>query len=140
MRDPGYKTICDRCSQGTWYDSERPCTRYYFAHCPTCGQTIDKTKPCGGTLRVIDHSDLAAAFRPYYTSGRRIKVRMADGEELTGTVSRTTGWRPSYMLMRRSSDSGSSYLLSDKDIPIATLVGRKYIQTYYPMVTDGTMK
>ena len=57
---------------------------------------------------------LAHKFRPYFR-GRRIKVRFTCGTVKSGTVSGTTGWRPSLMLMLTKRSIGSSWLLSDAD-------------------------
>ena len=45
----------------------------------------------------------------------RIKVRFSYGEEKWGYVALTTGWQPSFMLMRAITQHGSSDLLGDKD-------------------------
>jgi hypothetical protein len=70
-------------------------------------------------------STLAKKFIQYYESGERIKVCTCE-ETLTGTVGVTTGWRPSFLLMRRRSDYGSSWLLGEKDSILAVKRGRKY--------------
>lgn len=68
-----------------------------------------------------DYSNIAQKFSYYYNKNIRIKVGFCDNngkvyKTKTGTVSMTTGWKPSLMLMLRKNSSGSSYLLSDKDI------------------------
>lgn len=70
-------------------------------------------------------SDLSSKFSPYFR-GPRIKVRFSHGEVKTGTVSGTTGWRPSLMLMLTSRSMGSSYLLSDDDEIIGVKYGKGY--------------
>ena len=59
-------------------------------------------------------ASLSAKFRPYFR-GERIKVRFSHGEVKTGTVSGTTGWQPSLMLMLTSRSLSSSHLLGDSD-------------------------
>lgn len=130
MRDPMYKTVCDRCYQGTWYESEGPCRRSAPKREP-CGHYVGREGPCGGTLRVIDRSALASHFARYYESGQRIRVRFKGGGTLTGTVSKTTGWKPSYMLMLRSDSTGSPFLLGADDAVEAVKVGSKYVRTHY---------
>lgn len=130
MKDPMHKTVCDRCYRGTWYETERPCHMSRPTYCPTCHQATGD-EPCGGTLRVIDRSTLAPQFAGYYESGDRIRVRFAGGEELTGTVGKTSGWRPAYMLLRRSSDTGSMYLLHADDQVVAVKRGRQYVSTVW---------
>lgn len=73
----------------------------------------------------FDDSDLDPRFIPFYQTGQRIKVETL-GKEVTGTVSMTTGWRPSFLLMRRSSDHGSIYLLGPSDTILAKQVGKAY--------------
>jgi hypothetical protein len=73
-------------------------------------------------------------FANAYTSGDRVRVRFGtgeDAEELTGTIGRTTGWRPCYLLMRRSSDTGSVYTIGLDDRIVAVKRGREYVQTYF---------
>ncbi len=74
----------------------------------------------------FDSTALAPQFVPHFNSGQRVRVRFSYGEEMTGRVSITTGWRPSFMLMRRSSDHGSSWLLGDNDRVVAVQHGRYY--------------
>lgn len=57
---------------------------------------------------------LSRKFAPYFR-GPRIKVRFSCGTIKSGTVSGTTGWEPSLMLMLTRRSTGSSWLLSDKD-------------------------
>lgn len=139
-RDPMHKTVCDRCGRGTWYETEGPC-RYEAApqHCPTCGQTKPYPETgwgaCPGTLRLIDRSALAPAFAGYYESGERIRVQHGDEEPRTGTVGKTTGWRPSYMLMANVRSMGSSDLLGPEDRVIAVKRGRTYLRTEYGRAT-----
>jgi hypothetical protein len=75
----------------------------------------------------FDPSELAAAqhFAPYLRSGLRLKVRNGDFER-TGTVGKTTGWRPAFLLMHRSSDHGSWDVLGPEDEIVATWDGRRY--------------
>lgn len=81
----------------------------------------------------FDSSKLAPQFWPFFRTGTRIRVnfgyRLADGswEELTGTVGITTGWRPTFLLMRRCTDRGSPWVLGVKDRIVAVKEGRKYI-------------
>lgn len=74
--------------------------------------------------------EAAGKFRRYFR-GPRIKVRTtyAGGEthERTGIVSVTTGWQPAFLLMHRSSDSGSWDLLGARDEIVAVQMGRTYV-------------
>jgi hypothetical protein len=66
--------------------------------------------------------DAAAQFVPYFGTGQRIRVTRDYGNESwtrTGRVSRTTGWRPAFLLMYRSNATGSSDVLSPEDQIVA---------------------
>ena len=80
----------------------------------------------------FDSTDLATQFARYFETGERIKVAFASSKgetylTLTGTVGVTTGWKPSFLLMRRSSDHGSPYLLGVNDRIVAVRRGRTYV-------------
>lgn len=75
----------------------------------------------------FDPSELTDKFVPYFDTGDRIKVHTSYGEDITGTVSTTTGWRPAFLLVRRSNAMGSSDLLSDRDTVVAVKRGRYYV-------------
>lgn len=145
-RDPNHTSVCLVCGQRTWYadvaitlpkDRDDSPNRPPFVTDPSRWEYGNRSHLHGapeGThnLRMIDKSGLAPAFTRYYGTGERIKVefRSAEGkvyETLTGTVGRTTGWRPVYLLMRRSNDFGSVYTLSDRDWVVAVQRGRKYV-------------
>lgn len=80
----------------------------------------------------FDGSDLYPQFRPFF-QGPRVRVRTTydNGEtyERTGRVSVTTGWRPAFILIHRSSDHGSSDLLGERDRVVAVQRGRQYVPT-----------
>ena len=74
---------------------------------------------------------LANKFIPYYCNGKRIKVKLdGSGEELTGTIGVTTGWRPVFLLMRKSTSISSPWTLSEKDEIVAVKQGNKYIKNF----------
>ena len=75
----------------------------------------------------FDPSNLAKKFRGYFESGARIKVKTSYGEEMTGTVGVTTGWRPVFLLMRTKRSMGSSITLSEKDEIVGIQFGKKYV-------------
>jgi hypothetical protein len=61
-----------------------------------------------------DPSDLAPQFIQYFHSDVRIKVDGPMGVR-TGTIGVTTGWRPVFLLMHRSSAHGSTDTLGRQD-------------------------
>ena len=63
----------------------------------------------------FDPSGLAVKFQHHFESGMRIRIRFSHGEEMTGTVGVTTGWKPSFLLMRTSRSLGSPWLLGRDD-------------------------
>jgi hypothetical protein len=74
----------------------------------------------------FNSSQLAGQFVRYFRTGERIKVRYCD-EDITGTVGITTGWKPCFLLMRRSNATGSSYCLSARDTILAVKRGNRYV-------------
>jgi hypothetical protein len=97
-----YKTVCDICGQKTWYETEQPCKRTIFSGCPKCGshENIDKPTQCTGTLRIIDTSDLDTRLDYYYQSHKRVEIEYASGETARGTIGKSTGWKPVYLLIK----------------------------------------
>jgi hypothetical protein len=76
----------------------------------------------------FDSSNLANNFVPYFESGQRIEVEFEGwGEEdkiQRGYVGVTTGWKPSFLLMRKSNSTGSDMLLKEKDKVLKTIPGK----------------
>lgn len=76
----------------------------------------------------FDDSTLAKGFIRYFNSGERIRVASPTGEwTRTGTVGVTTGWRPAFLLMHRSSDSGSSDVLHSDTVVTHVQRHGKYV-------------
>jgi len=73
----------------------------------------------------FDPSGLDPRFIRYFRTGQRIRVKTC-GMILTGTVSATTGWKPAFLLMRRSNSLGSPWTLGPQDELIAVKQGRRY--------------
>ena len=126
MATQEYTSVCDRCYAGTWYPGGDPCRMSYPVRCGECGHAKDEHRKCGGTLRAVDTSDLDPRFSRYHGTGVRIKVKWY-GETITGTVSRTTGWKPAYLLMPRSDSTGSPYILNAAATIVAVKRGDKYV-------------
>lgn len=74
----------------------------------------------------LDLSEIPDHFLPFFQTDARVKVELY-GEEVTGRVSITTGWRPALLLIRRSSSLGSSDLLRADTRLIAVQHGRTYV-------------
>lgn len=77
----------------------------------------------------FDDSALSVKFIPYYESQERIKVNDY-GDIISGTVGVTTGWRPSFILIRTVRSMGSSILLSDKTKILEVQDDGKYRKVY----------
>lgn len=117
---PQFKTVCDHCFQKTYYETEQPCKRSIPVRCKTCGHDTGKMIPCPGTLRVIDNSNLNPAFHRFYNSDTRIEVAFRDKngneyERKRGTIGKTTGWKPVYILLLTRRSHGSSYTIGAND-------------------------
>ena len=115
-----FKSVCDVCGRKTWYEKEQQCHCSYSKKetCKTCGHT-EEVEPhtmerCTGTLRLIDNSKLNPAFTPYYGNGVRVEVDFGY-EKKRGTIGKTMGWKPVYLLMLRKNSTGSSYTIGMKD-------------------------
>ena len=121
-----YKTVCDKCYRKTWYETEQQCYCEYPKQkvCKTCHHS-EEIEPlqmirCTGTLRVIDNSDLNPSFTPYYNNKQRVEVAFGGvkGEPYEikrGTIGKTTGWKPVYLLMLRKNSISSSYTIGKDD-------------------------
>lgn len=104
-----YVTVCDRCGRGTWYETEQPCHYSITIPCSKCGSSErSKERPCPGTLRVIDRSGLDPKLAPFAGTRQRVELTYADGETERGIISKSTGWRPVYILLKRRDSSGGS--------------------------------
>ena len=68
--------------------------------------------------------DAASQFKPYF-HGPRIKVTGPSGTRF-GTVGMTSGWRPAFLLMHRSTDIGSWDVLGPDDKIVAVKYGSHY--------------
>ena len=111
-----FSSVCDKCGGKGWFEKEEECTREISIPCKCCGSyEYAKTKKCNGKNVLIDYSDIAKKFIPYYESQKRIKVKFSYGETKGGTIGMTTGWKPVFILMLTSRSIGSSYILTDKE-------------------------
>ena len=72
--ESAYKTICNSCFQKTEYETEQPCKRKVRVSCKSCYQPTGKYKPCPGTLKILDTSNLDPRFTPFYINHERIEV------------------------------------------------------------------
>lgn len=91
----------------------------------------------------FDRSQMPEKFVRYYDSDERVKVVAhypETGESWVrfGRVSATTGWKPSFLLMHRSSDIGSSDLLQERDEVVAVKRGSRYVTIKFCRGETGT--
>lgn len=98
-----YKTVCDKCYRKTWYETEQPC------HC-TRYDADGNPFPCGGTLRVIDYSNLDSRLTPYHETGERVEITYKNGEKIRCYVGMSTGWKPVYLEIKNSRSTGGAAL------------------------------
>lgn len=66
-------------------------------------------------------------IRHAYETGARVRVEGPMGTR-TGTIGCTTGWRPAFLLMHRSSDIGSWDVLGPDDKVTAVKRGSTYVK------------
>jgi hypothetical protein len=72
-------------------------------------------------------ADLDQRFVPFFESGARIRI--AEGsEEVTGTIGATTGPKPAFLLMRRSSDMDSEIVLGPRTKILAVQRNGRYVR------------
>lgn len=116
MKYNEYTSVCDNCNGRGWFEKITPCTREMSIPCECCGSYENaKLVKCTGKNVLIDYSDISRQFVSFYENGQRVKVKLSTGEIKSGTIGKTTGWKPMFMLLLRSSSTGSSILLTDND-------------------------
>jgi hypothetical protein len=69
---------------------------------------------------VIDNSILNPSFAEYHISKQRVEVAFVDANGKTyetkrGTIGKTTGWKPVYLLMLTTRSTGSPYTIGMND-------------------------
>jgi hypothetical protein len=94
------------------------------------GQAIEAGRlRYGGQFDPADMLAVDPLILQAYETQRRVRVRFSYGEVATGTIGKTTGWRPVLLLMRRRTDLGSSYVIGPRDRVTAI----QYRRTYEPV-------
>lgn len=66
----------------------------------------------------------------FYGTDTRVKVQHGEGKDAyvrTGRISTTTGWKPSFLLIYRSNQRGSSDVLRPDDKVIEYWDGKRYV-------------
>lgn len=117
--DNDYKTVCDTCGKKTWYEKEQQCHCEYekTKTCKTCGHTkvIEPIKMvrCKGTLKPIDNSNLDRRFDYYYQNSQRVEVLYKDGSKERFYIGKSTGWKPIYLMIKKSNSFGGEALYSE---------------------------
>jgi hypothetical protein len=129
--DPNeYKTVCDRCFQKTWYEIEQPCKRSHEdgEHC-SLGHWHGngKTVPCGGTLRVIDYTNV----RTHLQKGERYTFIDKEGNKKRFTLGATNGWKPVLLLLHNARSHGSSITINAPDIKWQPENQAYFVPTYF---------
>jgi len=112
-----YKTQCDKCGGGTWYDKEQQCQRWFVdkTRCNLGHWHEDEPRHetrCVGTLRVIDYTNI----RTYLTIGERYTFQDNAGVVKRFTLGRTTGIKPRLLLLHNSRSTGSDLLVNGPEI------------------------
>ncbi len=107
-----YKTVCNYCFRGTWYETESSCKRTISVFCHCCGQSTGKYRPCPGTLKIIDSSDLDPRFTRFYQNRERVEVNYDWGEKERFYVGKSTGWKPVYLAIKKRDSTGGEAILS----------------------------
>jgi hypothetical protein len=116
MKYNNFSSVCDTCGGNGWFEKHCDCTRKISIPCAYCGSYEEaELMECTGKNVLIDYSDISKQFIPYYENGSRIKVKFSYGEIKSGTIGKTTGWKPVFILMLTSRSTGSSYVLTDKE-------------------------
>lgn len=111
-----YKTVCNKCYRKTWYETEQPCHCTRFEN----GEEV----PCGGTLKVIDNSQLDPRFTHFHETGERIEITYKNGEKIRCYIGKSTGWKPIYLEIKKSNSSGGGSLMTQGIVSIRGL-GKK---------------
>ena len=71
-----------------------------------------KMEPCGGTLKVIDYTNVKTSL----TIGERYTFRDKAGIVKRYRLGRTTGWKPRLILLHNARSIGSSITVNAPDI------------------------
>ena len=115
------KTVCNKCYRSTWYETEQPCHCQYEDKktCDKCGHTeiIKPIKmiPCGGTLKVIDYSELDKnnLLISAYENHSRLKITYKDGTNERMYIGKSTGWKPCWLIIKRNDSIGGGSLIQE---------------------------
>ena len=115
-----YKTICNKCMQGTWYETEQPCHREVFNGCNECKshENISRKQKCTGTLKIIDNSSLNIRATRFYDSGERVRISYKDGTITRCYIGKSIGWKPIYLEILKSNSNGGGWLFLPGDAKI----------------------
>ena len=111
-----YKTVCNKCYRKTWYETEQPCKCTRWEN----GEPV----PCGGTLKVIDNSQLDPRFTRFHETGERVEITYQDGEKVRCYIGKSTGWTPIYLEIKKSNSTGGGSLMTQGIVSIRGL-GKK---------------
>lgn len=118
-----YTSVCDKCLQKGWHKVETPCVREVKAYAK-CGHWEGGYKKCTGTNRLIDYSKLDKRFEYAHDNNYRIEITYEWGEKERGYIGLSTGWKPCWLLIKRSNSFGGGALLQEAVTDIKLLYVR----------------
>ena len=70
--------------------------------------------------------ELNKDFIPYFENGERISVDLGDGEVKQGTIGVTTGWKPVFLLMSRTTAFSSSTTIGKQAKVVQRMSAKRY--------------
>lgn len=107
-----YTSVCDKCYSKGYFKEEKPCTRDVKKY-EKCGHWEGKYTKCKGTNKIIDFSRLDKRFEYAYDNNYRVEVTYKWGEKERGYIGLSTGWKPCWLLIKKSNSFGGTALLQD---------------------------
>ena len=72
---------------------------------------------------MIDTEGLAPSLTRYYKSGERVEIKTKWGETFRCYVGKSTGWKPVYLIIKRSDSTGGA-AITESEIDSVQGVGR----------------
>ena|SRR3990167_5737405 len=123
MKHNNYTSTCNKCGGKGWFAEETPCTRNVKRYLP-CGHWNGEYKKCKGTNVLIDYSGLDTRFIYPYENDYRVEVTYKWGDIERGWLGKSTGWRPIWLLVKKTNSCGGEALIQDSIVDIKYLYKR----------------